>query len=82
MNVINNNRRTEKNCSILFKDSIVGGPSIIFNRYNETGTIHIHNRNGIKLCAKIIGFDENALYLWALSQLMLVGQHEYITNII
>ena len=62
----------------LLKDSIVGGPSIIFNRYHEADNTYI--RNGIKRCAKIIGYDANALYLRAVSQLMPVGAHEYITK--
>ncbi len=35
-------------------------------------------RNLNKLCAKIIGYDANALYLWAIAQKMPVGKHEYI----
>ena len=46
----------------LFKESIVGGPSIIFNRYHEAGkTFIINNPN-------IIGYDANALYLWAIGE--------------
>ena len=46
----------------LFKENIVGGPSIIFNRYHETGKTFIPN-NPNKPCQKIIGYDANALYL-------------------
>ncbi|KAJ8030844.1 hypothetical protein HOLleu_27376 [Holothuria leucospilota] len=54
----------------LFKDNIVGGPSIIFHRYQERDQTKI--RNG-KMCKKILGFDANALYLWAVMQDMPTG---------
>ena len=41
------------NLFYLLKDSIVGGPSIIFTRYHEANKTKI--RNGDKLCKKIIG---------------------------
>ena len=62
----------------LLKDSIVGGPSIIFNRYHEANKTKI--RDGDKFCKKIIGYDANALYLWAIAQEMPTGKHEHITN--
>ena len=51
----------------LFKENIVGGPSIIFNRYHEAGKTFIRN-NPSKPCQKSIGYDANALYLWAIGQ--------------
>ena len=51
----------------LFKENIVGGPSIIFNRYHEAGKTFIRN-NPNKPCQKITGYDANALYLWAIGQ--------------
>ena len=64
----------EKNKDIyqLFKQNIVGGPSIIFNRYHETGKAFIRN-NPNKPCQKIIGYDANALYLWAIGQKLGTG---------
>ena len=56
----------------LFKQNIVGGPSIIFNRYHETDKTFICN-NLNKPCQKIIGYDANALYLWAIGQKLGVG---------
>ena len=56
----------------LFKQNIVGGPSIIFNRYHEAGKTYIRN-NPNKPCQKIIGYDANALYLWAIGQKLGVG---------
>ena len=51
----------------MFKENIVGGPSIIFNRYHESGKTFIRN-NPNRPCKKIIGYDANALYLWAIGQ--------------
>jgi hypothetical protein len=48
-----------------YKNNLVGGPSIVFNHYQERNKTKI--RNG-KLCKSIQGFDANALYLWALTQ--------------
>ena len=53
------------------KDNIVGGPAIIFHRYHEKGITKI--RGGSELCRKIVGYDANALYLWALMQDMPTG---------
>ena len=68
--------KKRNNLFYLLKDSIVGGPSIIFNRYHEAGKTYI--RNGNKQCKKIIGYDANALYLWAIAQEMPTGQHEHV----
>ena len=51
----------------MFKENIVGGPSIIFNLYHEAGKTFIRN-NPNKPCQKIIGYDANALYLSAIGQ--------------
>lgn len=56
------------------KTNIVGGPSIIFNRYAKTGETFIRN-NPEKPCQNIIGYDANALYLWALDQSMPAGPY-------
>jgi hypothetical protein len=53
-----------------------GGPSIISNRDHEADKMKI--RGLYKLCKKIIGYDSNALYLWAIAQEMRAGKH--ITN--
>ena len=70
--------RQRNNLFYLLKDSIVGGPSIIFNRYHEANKTKI--RDGDKFCKKIIGYDANALYLWAIAQEMPTDKHEHITN--
>lgn len=53
------------------KANIAGGPSIIFNRYAKRNETTIR---GGKLVKKIIGYDANALYLWALGSEMPCGQ--------
>ncbi|KAE8961417.1 hypothetical protein PR001_g30048, partial [Phytophthora rubi] len=53
------------------KANIAGGPSIVFNRYAKRNETKIH---GGKLCKKIIGYDANALYLWALGNEMPCGR--------
>ena len=55
----------------LIKDNNTGGPSIIFHRYQEAGKTKIREAEkgqAAKLCEKIVGYDANALYLWALIQ--------------
>jgi hypothetical protein len=53
-------------------DNIVGGPSIIFTREHQADKTYIRNETSHP-CKKIIGFDANALYLWALDQKMPAG---------
>ena len=53
-----------------FKKGICGGPSIVFSRYHENEVTKI--RNG-KPCKSIMGFDANALYLYAIAQDMPTG---------
>ena len=60
------------------KDNIVGGPSIIFNRYHETGKTKIRRSDygdDAKTCESCVGFDANALYLWAIMQPMPTGAY-------
>ena len=63
--------QTNSDLHELVKDNIVGGPAIIFHRYHEKGITKI--RGGSELCRKIVGYDANALYLWALMQDMPTG---------
>jgi hypothetical protein len=62
----------------LLRDSIVGGRSIVFNRYHEANKTYIRRLN--KKCKKTIGYDANALYLWAIAQEMSIGKHEHIKS--
>jgi hypothetical protein len=75
---IRQKEQKRNNLFYLLNDSIVGGPSIIFNRYHEANITKI--RNGEKLCKKVIGYDANALYLWAISQEIPTGLHKHITK--
>ncbi len=58
-----------------YRDNLVGGPSIIFNHDQEKDKTQIR---GGKLCKRIMGFDANALYLWAIGQPMLCGDHQSV----
>ncbi len=58
-----------------YRDNLVGGPSIVFHHYHERNKTRIR---GGKRCQRILGYDANALYLWALSQDMPCGQHKII----
>ena len=71
-----------KDCFYKLKNNNVGGPAIVFHRYHEkdiTRIVRIAKR--LKkydhicgsLIKKILGFDANALYLYALSQYMPTG---------
>ena len=63
--------RTNSDLHELVKDNIVGGPAIIFHRYHEKDVTKI--RGGGETCRAIVGYDANALYLWALMQDMPTG---------
>ena len=52
------------------KANICGGVSQIFTRFHKSGVTQLR---GDKTCQKIIGFDANALYLWAIGQDMPEG---------
>ena len=45
------------------RDGIVGGASIVFDRYKEKGK-KLKNT----ICQRILGFDCNSLYLWAMGE--------------
>ena len=61
----------DKDLYYKMRQNIVGGPSVIFHRYHEKDKTTI--RKGSKLCNEVVGFDANALYLWALMQSMPTG---------
>ena len=63
--------RTNSDLHELVKDNIVGGPAIIFHRYHEKDVTKI--RGGRETCRSIVGYDANALYLWAIMQDMPTG---------
>ena len=71
----------DKDLYYTMKDNIVGGPSIIFNRYHEKGKTKIRQAqmkamgHDPKFCEKVLGYDANALYLWAIMQAMPTGSY-------
>ena len=69
-NFVNFNR-TNSDLHQLVKANIVGGPAIIFHRYHEKDVTKI--RGGDELCRAIVGYDANALYMWAIMQDMPTG---------
>ena len=60
----------------LLKKAMVGGPSIVFKRYHESGVTKIrpHRVKTPKTCAKIVGYDADALYLSAMARDMPGGK--------
>ena len=60
----------------VFRNNMVGGPAIIFKRYAEASKTCIRN-DPEKMCQKVVGYDANALYLWALAQPMPVGLYTH-----
>ena len=71
----------DKDMYYTMKDSNVGGPSTIFNRYHEKDKTKIRNLEmraegkESKSCKNVVGYDANALYLWAIMQNMPTGQY-------
>jgi hypothetical protein len=67
----------EKNKDLydLYKNNIVGGPSIVFHRYHEKNKTFIRpaEYTDPKPCQLIYGVDANALYLWSIMQKMPTG---------
>ena len=55
-----------------FKQNIVGGPSIIFSRYQEKGVTDIKGIFNNK-CQSVVGYDCNGLYSYAIRQEMPTG---------
>ena len=51
---------------------IVGGPSIIFHRYQEAGVTLIKEH---ELCKKVFGYDANSLYLYCTGKDMPTGEY-------
>ena len=60
----------------LFKDNMVGGPAIIFHCHTEKDQTKIRQSQygqAARPVQRFVGYDANALYLWALSQPMPMG---------
>ena len=56
----------KKDLHILLREQMVGGPSIVFRRYHSRNKTFI--REGTNVVKKILGYDANALYLWAMTR--------------
>lgn len=69
---------TKKNSDLhqTIRENLVGGPAIVFHRYHEKGKTFIKQaRYGAasKPCQQILGYDANALYLYAAMQELPTG---------
>lgn len=71
----------QKEVYSMMKENIAGGPAIIYCRYAKAFETYVRSINHkgqnneiAKLCRKIIGYDANALYLWALGNDMPCGR--------
>jgi hypothetical protein len=49
--------------------------ALVFHHYHEKNKTRIRGR---KRCKRILGYDSNALYLWAISQYMPCGEHQIV----
>ena len=70
-------KEEDKELFYLLKRNIVGGPSIIFHRFHEVDKTRIR---GGKICKNVVGYDANALYLWAISEVMPTGDYKQINE--
>ena len=62
----------------LIRDNNTGSPSIIFHRSHEAGKTKIREAEkgqAAKLCERVMAYDANALYHWALMQNMPTGSY-------
>ena len=76
------------NCKICTKNEayemlttgMIGGPSIVFCRYAESGVSkirsHIYSRADAKICRSVQGLDSNSLYLFCSGQEMPCGKEK------
>ncbi|KAL5265864.1 hypothetical protein ACHWQZ_G002033 [Mnemiopsis leidyi] len=66
---------SKRHCDLvtLFLSQNVGGPALIFDRFQEAGSTTIGHKKGAPLTKKILGLDANALYLWCTAQDMATG---------
>ncbi len=61
------------------KTEICGGPSIVFKRHHKVGETHLRGTPS-KVCGSIVGYEANALYLWAIGQPMQTTSYGVITS--
>ena len=74
----------------LIRDNVVGGPAIVFHRHAKVGETQISHQidpvtdlpvieAGQSTVRSIVGYDANALYLWAFAQAMPVGEYHVLS---
>ena len=63
----------------LLKKGMIGGPSIVFCRYAETGVTKIKNHlfEDARVCKSVVGYDANLLYPYTFSRQMPCGKAQY-----
>ena len=81
-------KKVQNNCTQYTKDkpyelpktSVAGSLSTVFWQYHESGESRIrsHYNTDAKICAIVIGFDANSLYLYCSEQEMPCRKEEYI----
>ena len=65
---------------LFFEKGIRGGISVISKRYSRANHKYLTNFDSQKPSKCIIYFDANNLYGWALSQPLLVGEFEWLSE--
>ena len=59
------------------RNNLIGGPSIIFRRHSKAGQTVLRDADASitdrQKCQRVVGYDANALYLWAIGQDMPVS---------
>jgi len=64
----------------MLKGVVVGGPSIVFKRYHETGVTKLrpHRFDEPRFCKRILGYDANALHLSTILREMPYGKEQLV----
>ena len=64
----------------MLKGTVVGGPSLVFTRYQKVGVTKIrsHQTAEPRLCQRILGYDANALYLSTMLEEMPCGEEKVV----
>ena len=62
----------------LLNTAMASGPSIILCRYHKSGKSRVFNYTNAKICARVVGFDVNSLYLYCCQQEMPCNKEEYV----
>jgi len=70
----------EREAYDMWKDAVVGGPSLVFTRKHEAGKTKIrsHKYEDARFCQKVVGYDANALYPSTMFQEMPCGKEKIV----